>query len=505
MKEVTKVKKSILILAILCLLVAPVSLVMTSDTTEANYPMIQVNRVNIVTTGSLVIRPGDTFCMCPEVNNYGDVGVTNVLMIFGYEISDQGNDSPQEIEEALEKLGLNPNDFLPLSQGVVKSDVPFEILENRVAVIPDLEPGRRSLPLHFLLMADEDAEPRKYDVPLAVFYEYENEGYVQQGSTQERKVVELVPRSGNTFVDVVQVDAVHTDSNKNIIEPGDTFTLSLKLKCQGTSTAENIRIYLAYDLELDNESGVIPEVIGNLLKDALEEALGGISLDEIIGGASGLVAGTETPSDLVEMPFVPVEDFIQYVDVLRPGGEKTIEFILQASSTAEPRSYAVPISILYYDTATGEELVTNDVVGIKLAGEPRFEIAGKNTDPSPLHEGDDYTLEVQIQNIGTAEAKSVRAHLDNGTSFLGSMIPGDVGIAMFELEADDQDSHILTVEYLNEEGEWIPTVKDIQLNIRPKEQLNIYYYVVPIAIGVLIGIIVIFWRRRGRRTEAWDE
>jgi uncharacterized membrane protein len=99
-----------------------------------------------------------------------------------------------------------------------------------------------------------------------------------------------------------------------------------------------------------------------------------------------------------------------YIGDINPGERKNIKFNVLTSSDAEYDVYTGKINLTYEDES-GSKLTKNFDVGILVSGEPKFQIIKTEV------KRESQELSIEIANMGTAEAKAIRANLlvDNKT------------------------------------------------------------------------------------------
>ncbi len=211
--------------------------------------------------------------------------------------------------------------------------------------------------------------------------------------------------------------------------PRQPFTLQVKVRNQGVGAALQVRLFFAYEVSQQQQVNPGQPFSPSLL--------------------------TQSNLQLVEVPFNPLRDFVGYAGSLAPGEEKTVDFPMVSSDTAKAGPYSIPVTLLYQNANGQEQTPVKDVVGFVLGGAPRIEVAGVRTDPARVSAGQEFLLTVQLENAGTAEARSARAVLDGrATEFLGTVRPRDVASSLFTLRSGGAgvENHSLQVRYLDGQG-----------------------------------------------------
>lgn len=135
-------------------------------------------------------------------------------------------------------------------------------------------------------------------------------------------------------------------------------------------------------------------------------------------------------------------------------------FNLSIDKNIEPKNQKMSLKIEFEDSL-GEQYTQNEEIGLCIVGEPQLEIARKTTNPSTLLAGSDFTLTLKIENIGTADADSVKLQLDskfNGDNeaYLGRIEKDDYANGVFYLNTGQTSGKIpckLIITYIGSKGE----------------------------------------------------
>ncbi len=130
-----------------------------------------------------------------------------------------------------------------------------------------------------------------------------------------------------------------------------------------------------------------------------------------------------------------------FLGTINKDSSTTASFDLKTAKNAEAKSYRVSMQISYSTDDGKRQSVTKDFdLFVSERGEIRLEIAGITTSPAKLYPGLDFTLSVQLENIGKQDAKSVKVQLapmqefvGEKTSFVGSLKQDDTSTAIFDL------------------------------------------------------------------------
>jgi hypothetical protein len=189
------------------------------------------------------------------------------------------------------------------------------------------------------------------------------------------------------------------------------------------------------------------------------------------------------------------------------GGSSSTSFDLKALKSSGPGKYTATAKITFTD-----ELGIADAVEEQFSlfildrGEVILEISGKSTSPTNLVPGTEFTLSLQLENIGDQDAKSVRIDLEsNGdligefTSFVGEIEKDDVSTGVFDLRVSpiaEPGTRMISakVTYLDERGIENTAIKSFDLFIgEPSGRSNTTIILVAV---VVIVLVIYLWRRR---------
>ncbi|WP_456474843.1 COG1361 S-layer family protein [Candidatus Pyrohabitans sp.] len=196
-----------------------------------------------------------------------------------------------------------------------------------------------------------------------------------------------------------------------------------------------------------------------------------------------------------------------FLGTLDRGSRATATFSLKAGKKAETGENRIGVSISYTSEADAQEQLSRDVEVFVSEKEPaNLEIAGLDTSPTRPVPGQAFTLSVQLENIGTQDAKAVKVEISppaefsgSLTSYLGTIKQDDTSTAIFDLEAGREAKpgrYLLPVKiyYLDEKGELREEEKQIEVVLTSPERRFSPKLLAGIAVLLLVGIAL--WRRR---------
>jgi|GEM_PF-2596601 len=141
-------------------------------------------------------------------------------------------------------------------------------------------------------------------------------------------------------------------------------------------------------------------------------------------------------------------------------------------------------------------------------GEVNLEIAGVATSLTKITPGSDFTLSVQIENIGKQDAKSVKLVLKppkeitgKFTSFLGKIDKDDSSTGIFDLHVEKDAAPGLKkipvdIHYTDETGKEGMEEKDIEIFVSEPERRNSLVY----AAAAIAAVILLYLFRKRRKS-----
>lgn len=165
---------------------------------------------------------------------------------------------------------------------------------------------------------------------------------------------------------------------------------------------------------------------------------GSIAINDIDVSYTGLTTtkttiSTSGATSEEQINFLPLESTKKSLDTLQPGESKEVKFRMRSLIDTTVRAYQMPVTVEYGDN----EITENAVVNVK--GKPDVRIAGIQIDEDSISEGQQFTLSLQLENVGTGDARSVKAEIvsDNVSgmeeSYIGTIEVEDTGTAIFDL------------------------------------------------------------------------
>jgi hypothetical protein len=218
----------------------------------------------------------------------------------------------------------------------------------------------------------------------------------------------------------------------------------------------------------------------------------------------GLENVGEQDAKSLEIELVVPQEFTgettAFLGPIKKGGSAAADLDLKATKDAKPRAYNALMRIKYLDERGVEGVVEKPFqIFVHERGEVKIEIAGITTSPAKIHPDEDFTLSIQLENVGKQDAKSVKAVIQpvegftgERTSFLGSLKVDDLSTAIFEMGVSEDINpgtyhFALLVAYTDELGAEYSDEMEFQLVVARGERRLLPYLAVGIVLLLALG------------------
>lgn len=210
----------------------------------------------------------------------------------------------------------------------------------------------------------------------------------------------------------------HSTQPKQITS-GEEFTLTLKIKNEGSVTANNVTV----SLELGTSS-----VAAGSDQKTLEKGL-----------ATGI-------------PISPIDaSSLRYLGSIGPGGERQVTFKMVASGDALSGAYNLPV-VLNYQGENNYPGSSKQTIGLIIVRKPDIRITGLSY-PHTTVAGKRFKVIVDIVNAGNFAVSGVSVSLEsqmlrisNGDLFIGTLEPGDSDSLEAKALAETAGKKVVTVK-----------------------------------------------------------
>ncbi|MCD6414954.1 MAG: hypothetical protein J7L23_05005 [Candidatus Diapherotrites archaeon] len=325
-------------------------------------------------------------------------------------------------------------------------------------------PGERKS-LFYKIDIDSNANPGEYLVNHYMNYsytEYDDDGDPHTYNITVKKVIAITV----SYSEDIEITSVGFDPIE--IKPGDETLLKVSVKNTGSIPVRDVEV-----------------------------SYSGFSETSTTVSTAGAVSETK-------VNFVPLEATKKTISSIAPNETKTITFKMRSVKDTAVKAYQMPVTVSF----DGGTLTDNAVINV--IGKPDMRLAGFQSDKETIKQGQLFSLSVQLENVGTGSAKSVKAEILNGnatanltgitTSYIGTIDPDDTGTAIFSLEDTNPGKHSVEVKVSFEDEYGNTMSKDYQVEyIITKVPPD--YSAVIIAVLIVLGIIYFVYRRYKRKKE----
>ncbi|NLV26009.1 MAG: hypothetical protein GXY48_02410 [Methanomicrobiales archaeon] len=325
----------------------------------------------------------------------------------------------------------------PYIESVIIKSKDFEVMDGDSKFKGNIGPDQ-PIPITFLIRA-----PQKSGM-------YFPEVWIRVRDGQSLKYP--VPVNVNTQISVLRTPSLSLENNfPEPVKPGKKIEGTIKISNDGSTQADNIRIFI---------NGTPPYAIPSGISSFMIESLGtGMFMEKNIS----LLIDKNTPTGIIKIPV--------------------------------RMTYAILDGSVIEDTGS---------IGLDVRGESEISITSVETTPARVNPGEPFDLIIRVQNTGTGEAKSVSATIDlpiKGAkeAFIGRIKSGNDAPATFILEGTDSGEYEYhtTIIYVDDWGTHTLD-KDLILTISNGEDSTGLILLILIIIAVVGGG---FWYIRRKNED----
>lgn len=305
----------------------------------------------------------------------------------------------------------------------------------------------------------------------------------------------------------------------NALGIGEDKEIILNLTTKDVSPGvNNIQINLYYqDLEYENLSTTryIPVYVEAKTIDVEILDVNAIGINPGESGSINFVIRNIGEEDLhnfklvanLYSPIASVYGNEMFLGNLKRGSVKNFSFPISVDRKAESKLYTIPFTFKYRDSLDKEHS-KNISIGIQVRGIPEIAIGTTDTDPTRIIAKSPFTLSVELENVGTGEARSVHValkadeFLGEKESYIGSLDPDDTGTAIFDLVAPKEGDKLypvtITAEYSDNYGNTYRKIFELNISTYKKPISK-----TPFIVGglLIVGILYYAWRRKKHAIE----
>ncbi len=211
----------------------------------------------------------------------------------------------------------------------------------------------------------------------------------------------------------------------------------------------------------------------------------------------------EVQTDSANVNIAPLTVTKKSVDIILPGEEATVDFLMKSIDTATVQPYRVGVTV---SSESGALTTREDTTVLDVIGHPDIKLAGVQTDKETIYQGMPFSLSIQFENVGTGNAKSTRVNLVDGgvegitVSYVGEIEVDDTGSAIFDLHDKVPGKKVITavVTYEDAYGDIFTTQEEVQYVIT---EMKADYTMLILLFVVIVVVGVWYWRRKEKRKK----
>lgn len=294
----------------------------------------------------------------------------------------------------------------------------------------DLAPGASSsIELPLIVRADADAGPQSQPVTISYLSDGERKETVSAMTINVADVIEPKP--------LLLLDSY--DVGRDVLQPGDRFTLRLGLKNVGEAPAGNLLVTFG-SVESSSDSG--------------GDSTGGS------GGGSSRTGGSST-STTPSSTFAPLGagGTVYIGAVAADGGEVSLEQEFIVNGTVDSGIYGLPVT-LRYTLPNGESAQENLRASVVVVAPPKLQTRLQMPLPEPANMGEPFPVALELANTGTTaiELREATVEVDQGevlegaSTLLGPLAgDGDAMVNALVMPAEEGPVRVtVTLHYIND-------------------------------------------------------
>ncbi|MBN3037189.1 MAG: hypothetical protein JW834_01960 [Candidatus Diapherotrites archaeon] len=407
--------------------------------------------------------------------------------------------------------------------------------------ITRIDPSERAT-VFYTFDIDDDAEPGEYLITHVIdMVDYDGNklrairtvafsvSHTQRLEVKEIDMPEMLPgqtadcrvtfeNTGDLLADDVRV--VLTPSNASSIEivpsekrlgdilPGETADAEFRVKAAKYASAKDYTISLvAYYGNNSLSQTFLATIAGSPALDVtsiefpptvLPGELVPLRISLTNKGGAVLMAIASTLSSATEGIAV-VSDSSVFVDRLNPEESVEADYNVKLDKSVEVGVYSLTLSM------NSEDVSQQQTISFEVRGVPKLQLAGVQSDKELIYAGTPFSLSVQLENIGTGNAKSVKATLKDGTAegitttYIGTIEIDDTGTALFDIKDNVAGKKVATalITFEDEYGKEFTNSVEVQYVIEAMP-FNPLPIILVLALG---GAAAYLYYRKKKREE----
>jgi len=197
---------------------------------------------------------------------------------------------------------------------------------------------------------------------------------------------------------------------------------------------------------------------------------------------------------------------------LKTGEYVVASYDLSIGKDITPKNHIMSLVLTFQDNL-GVTYTQNEVLGIKIRGQPQLELGRRTTDPTRIVQNQPFVLTLKMENIGTTDADNVKLKIESpfvgdSESYLGKIAKDDYANGVFALNSGTNSEEVkckLIITYNDDQGSHTDEKEFfISVNAIPKAtggQVAVGLIVPIIVLAILIGGIYLYRKRRKSNKE----
>ncbi|MBC7114471.1 MAG: hypothetical protein H5T47_02425 [Archaeoglobi archaeon] len=363
-------------------------------------------------------------------------------------------------------------------------------------------------------------------VPIKVVREFQPEVLsVESSSTVPGGIAEIqliVRNNGTSEVHDVEFQIVPstfiTPLNTQFVErisPGDVFNLSFRVLISENAAPSEVQMMLKYSYKDElNKKKEGFKTFNLRILDKPDISVEILSSRLVAGAEGSLELKLKNQGDVVmkniivavtPSPPITTSD-TRYIESLSPGEEIQISFKLSVLSSAKEGTYPLNLIISYEDEDGNAKAPVRETIGVPVKSKPEFSVVKVVSELKP---GRTSVIEVHYRNDGDETVYNAVARLSivdpfsssDDSAYLGTIEPGEVKVAKFRIDVDDDaipKEYVLNsqIKYENSEGDTVisETIK-VPLKVEERTQNPLGVVLLIVAVVIAAGAYYL-WRRR---------
>lgn len=197
---------------------------------------------------------------------------------------------------------------------------------------------------------------------------------------------------------------------------------------------------------------------------------------------------------------------------LRTGEYVVASYDLSIGKSITPKNHIMNLVLTFQDNL-GVTYTQNEVLGLKIRGQPQLELGRRTTNPTRIVQNQPFVLTLKMENIGTTDADNVKLKIESpfvgdSEAYLGKIPKDDYANGVFALNSGTNSGEVkckLIITYNDDRGSHTDEKEFfISVNAIPKASgaQVVGGLIVPvILLAIIIGGIYLYRKRRKSTKE----